>query len=80
MIASQDVKGSLGPGMNPFLEVLDPGLVDPDRIGVLGLAGNGACVTADAEAIIDDKSIGGRILGIHSKNLPSPAPSGHLPP
>ena len=39
-----------------FLDVLDPRAIDADRHLVLSLAGDGAGVTADAFAVVDDKS------------------------
>ena len=65
VIASQDMESPLGPGVNPFFEVLDPGLVDADGIGMLRLACNGAGVATDTAAVVDDESIGGVGAGSH---------------
>ena len=65
MIASQNMEGTLCPGMNPFFQILDPSLVDPDRIRVLGLARHCTGVATDAAAVVDHESIGGVSVGSH---------------
>jgi len=65
VIASQNMEGTLCSGMDPFFQILDPGLVDPDRIRVLGLASHCAGVATDATSVVDHKSIGGVSVGSH---------------
>jgi len=62
VIAAHDGKHPARVGELPLFYILDPGPVDPDRNFVLGFAGNGTGVTADAVAIVDDESKIQRIL------------------
>jgi hypothetical protein len=66
--------------MHSLLQILDPCLVDADRIRMLRLAGDRACVAADAEPIVDDESIGEFIGGIHVLNLTAGTVPGHDSP
>jgi hypothetical protein len=75
MITAQHMEGPFGPGMNPFLQVLDPGLVDAYRVRMLRLAGHGTCVTANAAAVVDDESIGWCGSGTHMSESTFQKPS-----
>src|SRR5579863_2538383 len=57
MIAAGDLKDAAGIGERSLFDVLHPGAVHREGDVVLGLAGNGAGVTSDALAIIDDESV-----------------------
>ena len=59
VVAAKDVEGTLCSRMNALLQVLNPGLVHPHRIGMLRLARHGAGVTADTAAIVDDETKSG---------------------
>ena len=80
MVTSQDMEGALCARMHSLLQILDPGLVDADRIRMLRLAGDRACVAADAAPIVDDESIGDFIAGIHVLNLTAGTVPGHDSP
>jgi hypothetical protein len=55
MIAAHDRKQAARVGKFALFDVLHPGAIDPDRHVVLGFAGDGTGMAADAFAIIDDE-------------------------
>ncbi len=57
MIAAIDQKITARVGELAFFDILDPGSINPDGNVVLCLTGNGACMTANALALVDDKGI-----------------------
>jgi len=56
MIASHHRKQSSRVGERAFLDVLHPCAVHADRHFMLGLAGDGTRVTADALSVVDDEA------------------------
>ena len=65
MIAARDLKDAASVGVGALLDVFDPGAIHAERHVVLGFAGYRAGMTANALAVIDDKSV------LHRVGLPS---------
>ena len=57
MIAARNLKNAAGVGELFLFDVLDPCAIDAEWHVILGFAGNGASVAADALAIVDDKTV-----------------------
>ena len=57
MIAAGDLKNAAGVGKCSLLDVLHPGAVYGEGNVVLGFAGDGAGMAADALAVVDDESV-----------------------
>ena len=57
MVAAMDAELACGVRVGALLNVLDVGAVDADRHVVLGLAGDGAGVAADASPIVNHESV-----------------------
>jgi hypothetical protein len=68
VIAAHDAEQSPGVGKRSFFDVFDPRSIDADRDFVFRFAGDRAGVTADALAVIDDKTKVHKILLADKKN------------
>jgi hypothetical protein len=57
VVAPHDAECTVGIGEITLLDILDPSAIDANGRVMLGFAGHGACVTADALLIIDDERV-----------------------
>jgi hypothetical protein len=57
VVAPHDAECTVGIGKVTLLDVLDPSAIDANGSVMLGFAGHGASVTADALLIIDDECV-----------------------